>query len=162
MDVRQFNREIIQPTLSVLDMDSLAAERLMLGTAVHESNGLRYVRQLNGPALSFFQIEPATARDIINRYLQAPTRRKLLDRFRTSFEFEPRYHSIENRLICDMRFACAVARIKYWMSPEPLPPADNLDAMAVYWGKWYQTQSDPSKITMWKNNYLRFVGTLYP
>ena len=55
MDVRQFAHAIVRPTLYALDLHSPAAERLMLGTAAHESDGLRYIRQLGGgPALSFF------------------------------------------------------------------------------------------------------------
>jgi len=42
-------------------------ERLLMGTAVHESEGLRYLQQKHGPALSLWQIEPTTADDAIER-----------------------------------------------------------------------------------------------
>lgn len=157
MDIRQFAAWIVRPTLHALDMHGLAAERLMLGTAAHESDGLRFIRQVGGgPALSFFQIEPATARDVINRWMQAPARGRLWALFQTAFEFEA-HHSIEARLLCDLRFACAVARLRYYMAPAPLPGADDLDGLAWYWGRHYQTGSDPRKLMAWKANYRRHV-----
>ena len=65
MNPTQFLKYVITPTLADLDMYSPAAAMLLLGTAVTESN-LEYLRQLpDGPALSVYQIEPATARDVL-------------------------------------------------------------------------------------------------
>lgn len=158
MDVPQFRREIVRPTLHTLDMWSEASDRLMVGTACHESDGLKFIRQLGGgPALSFFQIEPATARDVVERWLGQPQRKPLADKFRIAFEFEW-HHRIEARLICDMRFACAVARLVYWRVKEPLPAADDVPGLASYWGRHYQTTNNPAKIAMWVANYHRHIG----
>lgn len=162
MDIRQFNSLIVRPTLHALDLHSLAAERLMLGTAAHESDGLRYIKQIGGgPALSFFQIEPATARDVIHRWLRAPGRGRIKLLFEKVCEFEIAHHDIEARLVCDMRFACAVARLVYYRVPEPLPMADDIPGLASYWGRYYQTRNDPKKIAAWINHYRRHVEPVF-
>ncbi len=66
-----FQYSIIQPTLQQLGLWSVAAEELLLGTALIESN-LIHRRQLGlgGPALSFFQMESATHNDIWENFLK--------------------------------------------------------------------------------------------
>ena len=70
IDVKQFRANIIEPALTVLELDSVAAQELLLGTAVQESR-ITYLRQLgNGPALGLFQMEPATHNDIWDNFLE--------------------------------------------------------------------------------------------
>lgn len=60
MNGKQFRIEIVRPALVTIDLYSDAAENLVMGTAAQESH-LDYVKQSgNGPALSLFQMEPAT------------------------------------------------------------------------------------------------------
>ena len=69
IDLTQFRSDIVRPILEKLDLWSGAAENLLVGTSLVES-GLFYVRQLRGgPALGFFQMEPATHDDIWRNYL---------------------------------------------------------------------------------------------
>ena len=64
LDIPQFRANIIRPVLLVIGGESRAAENLILGTALQESN-LRYLRQLgDGPARGVYQMEPATHDDI--------------------------------------------------------------------------------------------------
>ena len=63
LNLDHFRADVIQPTLAHLDGDDaprfqgLAAENLLLGTALVES-GLHYLHQLGGgPALGIYQIE---------------------------------------------------------------------------------------------------------
>ncbi len=52
LDIRQFRANIVRPTLEAIGAHSRAAEDLVLGTALQESN-LRYLRQPNdGPAIT--------------------------------------------------------------------------------------------------------------
>lgn len=155
MDVRQFRELVVRPTIRALDLWSENAEELLVATACHESAGLRYIKQVRGPALSFYQIEPATARDVIERWL--PKQHSTLrERVQIISEFRPG-DLIEPRLMCDMRFATVVARLFYWRVPAELPPADDVPAMAIFWGKYYQTKNDPIKIAQFVRNYERFV-----
>lgn len=162
MDIWQFNSLIVRPTLQALDLHSLAAERLILGTAAHESDNLRFIKQIGGgPALSFFQIEPVTADDVINRWLRAPGRGRIKLLFEKVCEFEIAHHDIEARLVCDMRFACAVARLVYYRVPEPLPMADDISGLASYWKRHYNTALGKGRVEDWINHYRRHVEPVF-
>lgn len=132
MNQDDFRAEVIDPVLRLLDLYSRAASNLMLGTALAES-GLVHRRQIGGgPARGLFQIEPATFQDVYRRYL--PRRTGLLTRVNGLL--------LANRTPADQlydndRFACAIARLKYWMCPLPLPRADDAPALAAYWLRHY-------------------------
>ncbi|WP_157098735.1 hypothetical protein [Novosphingobium rosa] len=60
-----FRTNVVDVALKTIGMYSAAASDLLLGTAVHESGGFRWNRQLgNGPARGYFQMEVATHNDI--------------------------------------------------------------------------------------------------
>ena len=135
-----FLNEVIRPTLKQLGsatprINSVPAEQLLLGTAIIESN-LEHVRQLGGgPALSVFQIEPATLKDMHNRFLQ--TRPKLF--LAVDGLLWPPDKDPMDQLQLNMRFACAIARVKYWSSPLPLAHAGDWEGHASIWKKIYNT-----------------------
>ena len=140
MDVTDFRDLIIKPTLDELAkaeprINSKAAVALLLGTALCESE-LRFLRQRVdggfGRAVSFYQIEPATHKDV-KRYLNE-RRRDLAKRvFGLATITDPDDFEVATNL----RYATAIARIKYWMDPEPLPYADNIRGLAgIYKRVW--------------------------
>ncbi len=145
---KQFRAYVVNPTLAALGLGGPAPQRLLMLTALQES-GLVYLAQLGGgPAVSPFQIEPATAQDILGRYLLQ--RQDLRQRFTDATEplgAEPvNWHmvgsdSLRRRLQLDLGFACAVARLKYWMVEELLPDAPDGPGMADYWKRYYNTAS---------------------
>lgn len=148
---KAFLSTVIRPTLAQIGLDSTAAEELLLGTALQESD-LTHRRQIGGgPGLGFYQMEPATHDDIWNNFLKyrkglatkiealvAPSTDKL-----TALEQNDRY-------------ATAMARVLYLRAPEPLPPAGNIEAMAKYWKKYYNTPLGAGKpeqfVAKWKKN----------
>ncbi|MDP5041264.1 MAG: hypothetical protein NWQ26_10405, partial [Paraglaciecola sp.] len=93
----KFQHEVIRPVLEKMHASNLAAEELLLGTAVQESLNFKYRRQMgNGPARSYFQMEPATHDDIWNNYLKYNARRAALV---TSFLSSPdadKHYELEN------------------------------------------------------------------
>ena len=63
IDAQQFREEIVRPVLEHLDaadpgIDSPNAEELLMLTAATESQLGRYLRQVRGPAIGVFQVEP--------------------------------------------------------------------------------------------------------
>ena len=161
MDLGQFRTEIVQPTLLAITLWSLSAEELLIATAVHESAGLTYIRQLpradgrQGPALGFFQIEPATAEDLVKRYI-FQDKTELGKRLRIASQFEP-WGNINERLIGDMRFGCIIARLKYWSAPPPLPRAGDVPAMASYWWRFYHGDVGENKESDFIASYERWL-----
>ena len=132
---------VIRPVLSSLGsvdprLNSVAAEQLLLGTALAES-GLAAVSQRGGgPARGFFQIEPATANDVFERWLQVQRKRALEDIVHRLRVLPGREKPIDE-LYGNPFFGCALARLKYWMSPDPLPSAGDWPDIAAYWKQHY-------------------------
>ena len=133
IDPGQFLRHIIRPTLTSMGMHSEPAERLLLCTALVESN-LEWLRQHGGgPALGVYQIEPATARDVFYRYLGP--REALKAKIEPFMTLQP----VNEQLVTNLAFATAMARVRYWMMPEALPGADDGEGLAAYWKRHYNT-----------------------
>jgi len=134
-DAKTFARRVIEPTLVHLEAESRTAGRLLLGTALHESGGLEHVRQINGPALGYFQMEPATHDDLWRNWL----------RFRS--ELAERIDGLRRRrgppdaeeMAINPAYACAMARAHYLRRPEPLPGFGDVPGQARYWKAHYNT-----------------------
>ena len=139
IDPGQLRLEVIRPTLRRIDLWSLAAEKLLLGTALAESvvRGRQYLRQLGkGPARSIYQVEPVTAKDLRNRFLRRRSQAELRKRV---LALEIPDLSIEEQLTVNLAYATAIARLRYWSRPESLPAADDLVGIARYWKQHYNT-----------------------
>jgi len=151
MNKHDFYEVIVSPTLDAMGLPGgLAAKRLVLGTALHESGGLQFIRQrtggrsLYGPGLSFYQFEMATVEWLANEYLAR--RADLGDAAEKAFmqlsdqdlkweDLDPT--ALKVKLESDMRFATALCRLRYWPIREPLPQATDLQGLARYWLKHY-------------------------
>ena len=132
---KQLRDLIIKPALYDLILDSPQAEELLVFTCAVESFGGTYLKQISGPALGIYQMEPTTYYDIWQNYLrgQPEINAKMVMNFDCNF-LPP-----QERLIYDLRFATAMARIHYRRVPEPLPNQNNLDAIWEYYKKYYNT-----------------------
>lgn len=109
---------------------SKAAIKLLCMIAAHESGGFKYVKQIKGPALGLFQMEPATHADVVAYMQRKPERFGLLAQ--TS--------DFVDAMVFDAGYAAALARIFFLRIPEPLPDADDVDALARYAKKYWNTE----------------------
>ena len=152
IDVEHFRLHVVRATLTSLRLWSMAAENLLVGTAVQES-GLRYLRQFDaGPARGLYQIEPATHDDIVKRYLKRkPVLRERVDALAAP---EP---SLVDQLATNLAYATAIARLRYWMDPEPLPAPDDIDGLAAYWKRVYNTPKGKGRVAEFAATYRRYV-----
>ena len=156
-----FRCYVVRPTLEAMGMWSPSAENLMMGIAAAESNLGEFLRQHDdGPAVGVFQIEPKTAADVIFRYLDE--RESLDDQFQDAFRLlddddldwaEVELEQISEKLITDLRFSCAVARVRLWMVPEPLPAAHNIPGLARYWKQHYNTPEGKGTVEKFIHHY---------
>ena len=144
-----FQYSIIRPTLQQLGLWSVAAEELLLGTALIESD-LIHRRQIGGPALSFFQMEPKTHNDIWENYLKY--RAQLAGRVKQLLTSERDDKLVE--LEVNDKYACAMARLQYLRVSAPLPQIGDVAGMAAYWKLYYNTLRGrgevPEYIRKWK------------
>jgi hypothetical protein len=133
LDIGQLKREIVEPALDWIDLSGPAAINLVTGTAIAES-GARLVRQLGGgPALSLWQIEPATEQDVWENYLKFRT--QLAGKVQGLIPAGP----TTRHLVWNMAYAVAICRIKYLRAPDALPAATDAAAMAAFHKRFYNT-----------------------
>jgi len=130
MNVQQLRTYIIKPVLEELDPCipySESAVRLLLGTAAVESDCGKYLKQIQGPASSIYQIEPATHNDTYKNFLNY---RPLLKERVLTLKIP---NATIDSIIGNLYYSTAIARIKYYRSPRKLPDVDDLEGMAEMW-----------------------------
>ena len=144
LDKSQF-KNLIERTLkdASTSSESLYSEpavNLLLGTAAQESKFGTYLRQLgNGPAVGFFQMEKPTFYWLKNAYEK---------KFNIgSFE----------ELEFNIKQAILLCRLRYYIVPEALPAADDIESLAAYWKKYYNTFNGAGKMEDFIYNYKKYV-----
>lgn len=152
----------IRPALDALGpaYSTPAAERLVLGTAAVES-GFGALRQHGlGPALGFWQMEPATARDLRDRFLAGrPQLRIGVLRFATGgmlTDIEP------HELAWNLRLGAAFCRLRYVMDPRPLPDADDLQGQAETWKRTYNSYLGAGTVDHYLRAWQMHCAKLFP
>ena len=120
---------VVLPVVEVLGGGEAAAQ-LVYRTGLAES-GYRVTRQVGGgPALGYWQMEPATEIDIQENFLEY---RPALEEKLWLVADGP--HNLETNHM----YACAMCRVHYMRVSAPLPDADDLEAQAAYWKQHYNT-----------------------
>jgi type VI secretion system secreted protein VgrG len=128
-------KKIIKLSLQHLDLDSEDARSLIYRTGKAES-GYKTLQQYGGgPALGFYQMEPATCRDIWENYVMY--RPKYRDKL-YALGFDD--GALEFCLLSNVGLQTALCRLHYRRVPSALPKASNLEAQAKYWKEFYNTE----------------------
>ncbi|MGE0675126.1 MAG: hypothetical protein AB7O64_18950 [Methylibium sp.] len=153
---RNFAELLIRPTLQKLGFWSAAAEELLLGTALAESQ-LKWRRQHgNGPARGLFQMEPATHDDIWNNYLKYGSRQQIAAAVRMFCAgAAPAAPLLEN----NDAYACAMARVHYLRQPGALPAAGDRQGQAGYWKKYYNTAAGGGSVGHYLESWRAGMGS---
>jgi hypothetical protein len=134
LNIPQFRTNIVRPTLEAIGAHNRAAENLVLGTALQESN-LHYLRQLNeGPARGIYQMEPATHDDIWDNFLAYRT--ELRERVSAFLVAD---HDRVDQLVWNLAYATAMCRVHYMRVRHALPSPDDVRGLAEYWKQYYNT-----------------------
>lgn len=151
---RQFQQDVIQPVLQKMNASNLAAEELLLGTAVQESLNFKYRRQMgNGPARGFYQMEPATHDDIWQNYLKYKPEKAHLVAFFLSSEDADKHTELEH----NDEYATAMARVHYMRVSEALPKQGDIRAQANYWKQYYNTPLGKGKPSEYVEKWHHYV-----
>lgn len=146
----------IKPVLSLAgevipQLDHEDVGPLMLGTSLKESLLCRQYQMGNGPARSLFQIEVNTHSWLLDSVISKnPSLMKIANWF-----LMPGMTPIE-QLAGNSLYACFICRIRYYVVKEALPSRHDIEGMAQYWGKYYQTKSIPSEMFEWESRYRKY------
>ena len=129
-------RELIEEVLREAGLYSASAVELLMLTCAVESNLGTYIKQVRGPALGVFQMEPRTYDDIWDNYIKYKSDdlgRKLTRHVNRDDHYG--YHDMQ----WNLGHAILMARVHYLRVKEPLPDASDINALAYYWKKYYNT-----------------------
>lgn len=148
MDPKQFLDYIIRPALDGMGQTSPKAETLLLATAAQESHCGEYVHQIGGPALGFFQMEPATHK-LVKDWLWE-NRGHLYDVIGCK-------NSADDRLIWDLRYATQMARSLYLSVMYPLPD-QKPDACFLYYKTHYNSARGAATQAEFNSNWQKYVA----
>lgn len=126
----------VKPALAALPpaLNTLARQQLVLGIGNKETQ-YRYIRQIGGgPALGFWQMEPATHDDLWSNFIRyRPQIQAALLRILAGAKPDPA------RLVDHPVYAAAVSGVDIYRSKDPLPPANDPSAQAGFWKRNYNT-----------------------
>lgn len=154
-----FMEYVIKPTLKELSaydarIDSEPARALLLGIAAQESSlGYRLKQENNGPALGVFQMEPETHHSLWDNFISYRSDlwnvlSRMAGKVADNEEIPP------EEMITNLKYACAMARLRLWVSPFPLPTeANNIKALGEYWKQHYNTPLGKGKVSDFIANY---------
>ena len=148
--IEHFLDEVVIPTLKELDMYSEEACLLVVGTAIQESR-LHYLKQIpSGIAKGICQMEEATHDDIWDNFLKykPEIKERLLGLTNQSMD-------LVDQLKGNLYYAVAMCRIHYYRVSEALP--NDLEGMARYWKKYYNTELGKGTVEEFIHNYKQAV-----
>lgn len=149
----QLKELIIKPTLDLLQMYSVDAEELLVFTCACESLGGTYLKQIKGPALGIYQMEPNTYTDIWQNYIK---NHGMIVNLLT-LNFQCHNMPLPERMIYDLRYATAMARIHYRRVKEGLPPANDVNKIWEYYKKYYNTPLGKAEQEESIKHYRKFL-----
>tara|TARA_E500000331_G_C17238731_1_gene706060 strand:- start:1496 stop:1951 length:456 start_codon:yes stop_codon:yes gene_type:complete len=108
------------------------AEALIYETGNAETGYRNLVQMGGGPAVSFFQLEPATIQDIFNNYVEY---RQPLVEVLIEFGLDPA--NLEFCVKTNIAIAICMCRFHYRRVPSEIPKTK--EQRAIYWKEYYNT-----------------------
>lgn len=133
IDAQQIMDTIIRPATTIIGLPGYDGDFLVAYTGAVES-GYSTLKQDHGPALGFWQMEPASYDDNV-RYLNMAKNSDLKKRLLAACYLD--IFPAADALVWNLRLASTMCRVQYHRRPEPLPNYDDLEGMAKYWLKFY-------------------------
>lgn len=123
LNPKQIKYLIVKPVLTAIGLGGVSAINLITGTALAESK-LAAIRQitstsvLTGTARGLWQIEPITAKDMMDRILPRNKNRKHI--VETYMSQQP----LNDQLVSNLALGAIICRLKYLSSPKPMVKND--------------------------------------
>ncbi len=129
-----FLSAVIRPVIISFGMGGKAAETLLLGTALVESNLVALKQYDDGPALGVYQMEPNTHDDIWKNYLERNDDLAII-----VAKFMVPGIKCPEQLKGNLYYATAMTRLHYRRVKQALPLIDDISGMSQYHKQYYNT-----------------------
>ncbi len=156
MNAQQLHDYIIKPTLQYMGGNYYSKESafLLLCTAAIESNCGEYIKQINGPALGIWQMEPDTHSDIWQHCDALNSDDDMFRELIADLQVQGGNNGGYTNLIPSPMYACAMARLKYSMDPHTLPKLTGVGQVDSrnfydYYKRVYNTELGASTFAKW-------------
>ena len=143
-------RKLIQNTLKPMGLWTADVEELLLATCAQESAFGTYRKQIHGPALGIFQMEPEDFSDIWQNFL------KYHPQISSEIHALSTYNTADD-LVNNDPYAIAMCRAQYLRAPEAIPPNTDLSAIWALYKKRYNTPEGAATQEQFFHNYKRYV-----
>ncbi len=156
LDVKDTIEFLIVPTLKYIGLYSDAAVKLMIGTALVESNLTTLKQRPDGPALGLWQMEAPTYAYISMRIKQSRYG-PLYDRIKHALNMADLPLDAE-AMIGNLTLALIMARLKYYLDKRPIPDDGSIEGLAKYWAMVYNTKDQVSGIDRFTAEYYKYCG----
>ena len=156
LDPLIFKDSIIPNALSSINLNEENAVNLLAGTAAVESDlGKFIIQKNNGPARGIFQMEEDTYNDIWENFLKY--RKGLSSLILKGFKNKerPDYIQITNNMILSIH----MARVHYLRNREPIPEKNDIEGLALYWKRNYNTIKGKGKVEDFIYKYNKYFKT---
>lgn len=156
---KMFERFLIKPILNELDgsngskknLNNEKSVKLLMMIVAHESSCLKYSKQIKGPAVSFFQMEPATYKYLVG-WLKSKRPRLL----KSANDFSPIPSDYADEMILFPEYAIAIARLNFLRFSESIPDTD--EGIAKYAKKYWNTSAGKASWSDYLNAYNQFMS----
>ena len=163
INAKDFREEVVRPSLRALAeyhprLYSEDAVELLLGTSAQESDLGYFLTQIgNHPleGLGPYSMELATSDSIWEHYLAfRPELASIVRSLMTQDAFDSP-ENLRRELINNSMYSTAMARIKYWKVPDPMPTT--LWGWAAYWKEHFNTHLGKGTEEEFVVSYRKFV-----
>ena len=128
-----FEHLVIRPTLSCLNIKSISAAKLLLGTALSETDINTNIAKNDG--IGIFGITSAQHRQAWDQYLAHKP--ELASKIRSLASRNDFLLNPDKELATNLAYATAIAWIIYEMADEPLPELAMNETLASFWQHYF-------------------------
>ena len=146
MDVNQLKNYVIIPSISAIGMYSVEAVQLLLMTCATETHLGQYIKQANlgynDGAFGIYQQQALSYNELYDNLITPSQSMTAKMRLYLNYVGKPPVQ----RLMTDCALATIMARMFYHNIPEPIPEATNVEALAYYYKKYYNTEMGKAKV----------------
>lgn len=156
MKANELKETIIEPVLEAMYMSSPRATQMLLAIAAVESDMCKNLKNTLCSSLGPWQIEKKTFEDIKDRYLMRHDKQQLRDDVENVCDVKLENLPFEE-LLTNFKLGCAFARIRLWWVSTPLPEANDIEGLAVYWKEHYNTALGAGTEQDFVDKYNKYV-----
>lgn len=156
-DCSQFKEYIVKPSVSALGLPNADdAIQLLLMTCAQETDFGHYLLQKQigySGGVGIYQMESFNYHAIWDNMVQPyPAMRQKVKQY-FGYDVKP----MIQRMVSDLGLATMMARLFYARIEEPLPKLVNVNAMAAYYKKYWNTDKGAATIEQVLANYHKYV-----